>query len=470
LATTGAVASPTQLQQQRDRLNAEAANGLVFVQDEAEEIGRELFASQVTNFSISEVQFVTNLYEGFLQRGPDTSGLNFWVNEAGTNNSTKRQNVLHSFAESGPFKDLAGTLYREVFWLIHDHLGTPRMLLGRTGSLTSVKRHDYLPFGEELYASVGSRSTGLGYLGGDGVRQQFTSQERDVETGLDYFFARYYSSTQGRFTSVDPSLASSKVLQPQSWNRYSYVLNNPLKFIDPTGLIWGYQDFEENGEQKRRFRWFDGDKVGDGFIAYTDPYYDSLDGRLYLNPNGPAGLFDAGSVGGGLFTINTDPYIRRGWILGPTPEQYNFYMRTGAVKDHTWDIVSLFIPGRMGAKALGATLATKAATKAATEAVETGTTTLFRAVSHAEFEQIMKTGTFQAGRNSVGGKYFAESVEDAARWGEKLEGKGNFRIIDAQIPTVKANEFMRWERLDNIGPARYAELDQLRGVPIRPVN
>jgi hypothetical protein len=82
----------------------------------------------------------------------------------------------------------------------------------------------------------------------------------------------------------------------------------------------------------------------------------------------------------------------------------------------------------------------------------------------------MKTGTFQASRNSVGGKFFAESAEDAARWGEKLEGKGNFRIIDAQIPTVKANEFMRWERLDNIGPARYAELDQLRGVPIRPVN
>jgi hypothetical protein len=163
LATTGAAATPTQLQQQRNRLNAEAAQGLVFVKDEAEEIGRELFASQVTNFSISEVQFVTNLYEGFLQRGPDTSGLNFWVNEAGTNNSTKRQNVLTSFAESGPFKDLAGTLYREVFWLIPDHLGTPRMLVNRTGSLGGVKRHDYLPFGEELFATVGGRTVALGF-------------------------------------------------------------------------------------------------------------------------------------------------------------------------------------------------------------------------------------------------------------------------------------------------------------------
>jgi hypothetical protein len=256
------------------------------------------------------------------------------------------------------------------------------------------------------------------------------------------------------------------VLQPQSWNRYSYVLNNPLKFVDPTGLIWGYQD----RDGMRHFQWFDGDKPGEGYTAYTDPYYDSSAGRLYLNPNGPAGLLDFGSDqsngGQGLFTINTDPYVRRGWVIGPTPEQYAAYMRSGAVADASWEIVGLFIPGRLGTKALGATLATKAGA----EAVETGTTTLFRAVSHAEFEQIMKTGTFQAGRNSVGGKYFAESAEDAARWGEKLEGKGNFKIIDAQIPTVKANELMRWERLDNIGPARYAELDQLRGATIRPVN
>ena len=211
-------------------------------------------------------------------------------------------------------------------------------------------------------------------------------------------------------------------------------MNNPLKFVDPTGLIWGYQDFEENGKKKKRFQWFDGDKVGEGFTAYTDPYYDSRDGRLYLNPNGPAGFISAGSAGGGLFTINTDPYVSRGWVIGPTPEQYKRYMMSGAVEDASWDIVGLFIPGRLGAKALGAALTTKVAT----EAVESGTTTLFRAVSHAEFEQMMKTGTFEAGRNSLGGKFFAESAEDAARWGEKLEGKGNFRIIDAQIPTMKA--------------------------------
>ena len=61
-----------------------------------------------------------------------------------------------------------------------------------------------LPFGEELFAGTGNRTTALGYTNSDGARQKFTQKERDNETGLDYFGARYYASTQGRFTSTDP--------------------------------------------------------------------------------------------------------------------------------------------------------------------------------------------------------------------------------------------------------------------------
>ena len=68
------------------------------------------------------------------------------------------------------------------------------------------------------------------------MRQQFTAKERDNETGLDYFLARYYSSTQGRFTSTDPLEASARLRNPQTWNRYTYVLNNPLRLVDPDGL------------------------------------------------------------------------------------------------------------------------------------------------------------------------------------------------------------------------------------------
>jgi RHS repeat-associated protein len=70
---------------------------------------------------------------------------------------------------------------------------------------------------------------------------RFTGKERDSESGLDDFDARYYSSSTGRFMSPDWSAAPMDVPyadfgNPQSLNLYSYVRNNPINFTDPTGL------------------------------------------------------------------------------------------------------------------------------------------------------------------------------------------------------------------------------------------
>jgi RHS repeat-associated protein len=143
------------------------------------------------------------------------------------------------------------TVPAQVSWLVTDQLGTPRMIIDQSGSLANVKRHDYLPFGEELFAGMGARTQQQGYWSNDGIRQQFTQKERDVETGLDYFQARYCSSPQGRFTSPDPTLLSVNGFNPQTWNRYTYVLNNPLAYVDPLGL-WALQSqtiyrTDENG-------------------------------------------------------------------------------------------------------------------------------------------------------------------------------------------------------------------------------
>jgi RHS repeat-associated protein len=116
-----------------------------------------------------------------------------------------------------------------------DNLGSPRVVTNSGASL--VSRHDYMPFGEELSAGVGGRTTAMGFPGSsDGLRQRFTAKERDVETGLDYFGARYFANGQGRFSSADPLLGSGRPNLPQSWNRYSYVLNNPLRLVDPDGM------------------------------------------------------------------------------------------------------------------------------------------------------------------------------------------------------------------------------------------
>lgn len=120
----------------------------------------------------------------------------------------------------------------EVQWLISDHLGTPRMIVDKTGSLSGVKRHDYLPFGEEIPAYMGGRTPQQGYVS-DSVRQKFTGKERDAETTLDYFGARYYSNIQGRFTGTDR--VSADYSDPQTLNAYQYALNNPLRFVDRDG-------------------------------------------------------------------------------------------------------------------------------------------------------------------------------------------------------------------------------------------
>ncbi len=120
-------------------------------------------------------------------------------------------------------------------YLSQDHLGSVRQVPNADGSVRSCR--DFEPFGVRVDASGGNRrGTAPCYSAADfGTSLEFTGQERDGETGLDYFGARYMSAAQGRFTSPDVPFADQKPEDPQSWNLYSYVRNNPLSFIDPNG-------------------------------------------------------------------------------------------------------------------------------------------------------------------------------------------------------------------------------------------
>jgi len=119
-------------------------------------------------------------------------------------------------------------------YLTTDHLGGSRVMTNQAG--TVVFRQDYLPFGESLLIGSTSPRYGIpGYGAATDLRQQFTSKERDNETGLDYFGARYFSGPQARFMSPDQPLNDQDPSDPQSWNLYMYGRNNPLRFVDPTG-------------------------------------------------------------------------------------------------------------------------------------------------------------------------------------------------------------------------------------------
>lgn len=141
-----------------------------------------------------------------------------------------------------------------VRWLVKDHLGTPRILTDQTGSLPGITRHDYFPFGEDNLQ--GPLHVGNGYSSADNVRHKFTVYEHDNETNLDYAQARYYANLQGRFTSIDPLNASAEPIDPQSWNRYSYVINQPTVYTDPLGLFatkYYIDGIEASAEEVRKF-------------------------------------------------------------------------------------------------------------------------------------------------------------------------------------------------------------------------
>ncbi|HVT56883.1 MAG TPA: RHS repeat-associated core domain-containing protein [Thermoanaerobaculia bacterium] len=116
----------------------------------------------------------------------------------------------------------------QLYYTAHfhlDHLGTPRLVT--TGGQTYAF-HAYYPFGEE---ATPPRT--------DLERMKFTGHERDLAdpnspaADLDYMHARHCSPTLARFLSVDR--LQGKPSKPQSWNRYSYTLGNPLRHFDPNG-------------------------------------------------------------------------------------------------------------------------------------------------------------------------------------------------------------------------------------------
>jgi RHS repeat-associated protein len=126
-----------------------------------------------------------------------------------------------------------------------DHLGSVRLITSDTER--RIATHDFLPFGvEQTFFGQEVVAGGSPYLRPDPLR--YTSHERDIlgswnvesEDYIDYMHARYYTPAGGRFLSVDPLLdVKRSTREPQSWNRYSYVVNNPINRIDPDGRMDG---------------------------------------------------------------------------------------------------------------------------------------------------------------------------------------------------------------------------------------
>lgn len=110
--------------------------------------------------------------------------------------------------------------YNTVKYYHVDHLGSTRLATSATKVVLFAD--SYQPFGQDNGTPTGSET------------YKFTGKPWSSDTGLYYYGARWYDPSVGRFISPDPR--GGRLSNPQSLNLYVYVLNNPLRFVDPTGL------------------------------------------------------------------------------------------------------------------------------------------------------------------------------------------------------------------------------------------
>jgi RHS repeat-associated protein len=119
-----------------------------------------------------------------------------------------------------------------LHYQLTDWLGTRRLQVSPSGAIEETCQS--LPFGDQLDCLQNSSIS----TSDDGTEHHFTGKERDPESGNDYFGARYYASSIGRWTTPDPSgLFFADPTNPQSLNLYGYVNNNPANSIDTGGLL-----------------------------------------------------------------------------------------------------------------------------------------------------------------------------------------------------------------------------------------
>jgi RHS repeat-associated protein len=109
-----------------------------------------------------------------------------------------------------------------VSYYFSDHLKTASVVTDASGTI--LDESDYYPWGGELQFTNNLNN-----------HYKFTGQERDSESSLDYFGARYYSNGLGKWVTPDAPFADQHLGDPQSWNLYAYVRNNPVSLVDHTG-------------------------------------------------------------------------------------------------------------------------------------------------------------------------------------------------------------------------------------------
>jgi RHS repeat-associated protein len=225
---------------------------------------------------------ISYTYDGDGRRVQKSSGKLYWFGATGDilDESDASGSVTDEFVFFGGKRIARRNITSgNIYYYLADALGTARAIV-QAGQTSACYDADFDPFGGE---HVVTNSCPQNY--------KFTGKERDTETGLDDFEARYYSSQFGRFHSADWSAIPEAVPyadlgNPQTLNLYAYVKNNPLNLTDPTGH--GFQGFSSN---------FEG--------LWTQPHFESS-GNVYGSANAVvSGVWEVTVNGETSFALGT---------------------------------------------------------------------------------------------------------------------------------------------------------------------
>ena len=167
----------------------------------------------------------TYTYDGDGDRVEKSNGEIYWYTSGGEvlDETDLSGNLTSEYIFFGGARIARRDASGNVFYYLADHLGSSREIV-QAGQTTACYDADFYPFGGER-----------AYTNSCQQNYKFTGKERDPESGLDNFEARYYGSSIARFTSPDDPFVGWQLNDPQSLNLYAYVQDNPINDVDPTG-------------------------------------------------------------------------------------------------------------------------------------------------------------------------------------------------------------------------------------------
>lgn len=299
--------------------------------------------------------------------------------------------------------------------------GSASIATNASGAKVSELR--YKPYGEVRYAWNQTVTD-----------KRFTGQRQEEGLGgIHDYNARYFDPVIGRFISADSIVPRPS--DPQSLNRFSYVRNSPLTRVDPNGH------------------------------ADKNPFEDFLCDWVpqFCQPSAPPVMNEAQMNEG--MSVQQVPVT-----LGDGTQVTFFAAKSDGGQDKgkggggLGGLLAKLLGGGGGAGAGKVAQELSKDGDPTNEIQQAGETTvqLFRAVSQAEYDDIMQSGALREAANSVSGKYFATKAEHAAEWGRRMYGGDGFRVIAVDFPKRVVEAFdTYWRKLDGIGPAYYARMEQL---------